>query len=65
MFNFVLTDADAVALREDPQVYPQLDPARDLDGQEGTFVERLRAYIEFVIDDELVNHEDPDEIVIY
>ena len=35
--------------------YPQIDPAKDLDG-EGTFAQRLRDHIEFCIEDDEIDH---------
>lgn len=57
--------AESIArVARDPMCYPQLDPRKDFE-PELTYAQRLRGYIEFVVNDETLLHEDPTVVIIY
>jgi hypothetical protein len=61
--HFYYLSAEARTAR-DPMCYPQLDPRRDFE-PDLTYAQRLRNYIEFVVNDETLLHEDPTVVIIY
>lgn len=49
----------------DPMCYPPLDSSKEIFQRELSFAQRLRSHIEYVLTDEMMDHEDPKQVNIY